>query len=216
MLQGRPKISHATTKTQCSQVNKYILVFKKGKALELLLRCPSLLAIPSSSSWAPWHPSLPRTLPGHSGCWHLSRAASSWKAFPPAMFVLGIKGSGGACNFQIHLFLSWQPALELLFLFPKPLIIPFQTRWSDSIIQRKNSPVFPLNQRTGSCWLHVKMLELNVLAIIFPSFLRCACRSMIIFSLFSVSFLRTTVTVPPHHSSGTVKIWLLHDSTFPK
>ena len=81
MLQGRPKISHATTKTQCSQVNKYILVFKKGKALELLLRCPSLLAIPSSSSWAPWHPSLPRTLPGHSGCWHLSRAASSWKAF---------------------------------------------------------------------------------------------------------------------------------------
>ena len=87
------------------------------------------------------------------------------------MFVLGIKGSGGACNFQIHLFLSWQPALELLFLFPKPLIIPFQTRWSDSIIQQKNSPVFPLSQRTGSRWLHVKTLELNVLAIIFPTFL---------------------------------------------
>lgn len=48
--------------------------------------------------------------------------------FSPAMFVLRIKVSEGACNSQNHLFLCWQPALHLLFYFPKPLTIPFQTR----------------------------------------------------------------------------------------
>lgn len=118
--------------------------------------------------------------------------------FSPAMFVLRIKVSEGACNSQNHLFLCWQPALHLLFYFPKPLTIPFQTRRFDSIIQRKTLMLpFP-TQRAASLASRREPWALCSQQP-FPSSVASALRPMIIFSFFSVCCLFVLSTTVTHH-----------------